>query len=100
LLSPAQFDVNPAQSAVNAMGSESSTSVQSDSGASIGKQSPATTTQVQPLDADRMSTAKTYWGNEVDSSNATTTTGIHVNPISAIRFGTKLNFDAQMPQGQ
>lgn len=94
-----QFDVNPAQSAVNAMGSDSSPSVSSDSGAAIGKQSPNNAVHVSPLDADRLSTAKTYWGNEVDTSNATTTGGIHVNPWSAIRSGTKLNFNAQLPQG-
>jgi hypothetical protein len=94
-----QFDVNPAQSAVNAMGSNSTPSVSSDGGSSIGKQTANSTVHVSPLDADRLSTAKTYWGNEVDSSNATTTGGIHVNPWSAIRSGTKLNFNAQLPQG-
>lgn len=95
-----QFDVNPAQSAVNAMGSSSSPSVQGDSGASIGKQTPANTVHVSPLDQDRMSTSRTYWSNEADTSSATTNKAISVNPISAIRFGTKINFNAQMPQGQ
>ena len=99
MLSPAQFDTNPAASAVNSMGSGSGNSVPGDSGASIGKQSPANAVHVQPLDADRLSTAKTYWGNEPDTGTASTTGSIHVNPISAIRFGTKLNFNAQMPQG-
>jgi hypothetical protein len=81
------------------MGSDSSPSVSSDGGSSIGKQTANNTVHVSPLDADRLSTAKTYWGNDVDTSSATTTGGIHVNPWSAIRSGTKLNFNAQLPQG-
>ncbi len=94
-----QFDVNPAQSAVNAMGSDSSASLPGDSGASIGRQTPSNTVHVNPLDQDRMGTSRTYWSNDVDTSTATATKGISVNPISAMRFGTKINFNAQMPQG-
>lgn len=94
-----QFNVNPAQAAVDAMGSGSTTSLPSDSGASIGKQSADTAVRVQPLDQERMSTSRTYWANEMDTGSASPTSPIHVNPISAMRFGTKINFNAQMPQG-